>query len=1261
MDNRNLVAAVLCVVSSFPAWGQIPDEPAIRLSLNERLNLVLSSNGFETPGVDIHSESGSLVPMPPGDLLADPSPFSLLLANNRNQLTLANLGTLTKIDGDVTLNSRWDSGGERDIQFYYGVGSTPIGPYGINAADYEQCPDCLPQIKVGLNENLQFKLSGVGQKLQNFSLNSHSASLLPGDSAAPFASFGANTTSQVDFDSAASPVVLDGDITLDVGWNEYIGGRDVRYQYETAADGVQGPQQLGVNDYPPRPFIPTQLNAYVDASDKLVLVGSGHPLRRMSFGSESGSLVPSPDAGPFDSLGSNTENKIDFLSPTRGTEVVLEGSLRLGAGWNPSGQRDIEFDYSIAGDARDEGLFRIPSTNYLAAGRNPNTIRRAEPRPRFELGLNEDAKFVISSDGRSLQALRINSAANTLVPADSPEPFQKTLVNESSAVWYQTFGNEVAIDGSVALSSGWDVTTPDVNYSYFSRDGVGLSFDMGADAYTACRDCPIPRIDVDLDDNQNFVITGTGHKLANLQIASPARAALIPATDASPFTSLTENTSSRIAFEAGADNPVTLDGSVTLSAGWNIRTVQRDVKISYDLADRDRPESFELPFRAYPTAPRYPGISVRVNNDNRFVLQGSGQPLTAFALSSNTDSLVPGDTAAPFETLGENTRSRIEFASPNSVVTLDGSVTLDASWNPIFPRQVQYQYTTLERSSESSTRTIPNRNYPARVTRISDTLRMELDENKSIVLFGKEAETLGVDIQSPSGSLIPGGDASPFSTFLSNTAEQVTLGTLGDAVTIDGRVTLDVKWDENGAGDINYFYGEGGESQGPFQILSHFYTGGSCFNCFGLIEFEEEQPNAPGGGGFRPPGITPVEGIIVDGRIVLRTDQPIQVAGVDLQSAAGLLVPVPDPPGAAPFTFFLANTPNQITWGNLGSTVLIDGVFETEAGYTGDPTTGDLQAFWGDGPTPVAIGFAILDSVADNVPPPVDPLAPVVDPSVVAPPVVDPGISFVDLSDVKLDITDQQTLAIRGSGQAVSQLVVESPSRGLVPNQNGQNAAGPFATLEELNSDDGQVLLFSTGRSVVLDGVLNLGVGWSDDFSGPRDEFLENLFTDVTGQVTTPGGLTEELEFYEPFDTGFDLILNEEGQLVLLGNGQAVGGINLVSESGSLIPAVSGDLAADAGPFSFFLSNNENQITLGNLGATVEINELVLDVGLDAADLASSDLIVEIGVGGDVVRFAVGDVIVPPGNEVIPEPQSCLMLGLGIVLLFAFRKSRPVE
>lgn len=107
-----------------------------------------------------------------------------------------------------------------------------------------------------------------------------------------------------------------------------------------------------------------------------------------------------------------------------------------------------------------------------------------------------------------------------------------------------------------------------------------------------------------------------------------------------------------------------------------------------------------------------------------------------------------------------------------------------------------------------------------------------------------------------------------------------------------------------------------------------------------------------------------IRGGLFEGRIFLFADDPAETAGIDLQSSAGLLVPVADPPGASPFTFFLANTQNQITWGNLGNTVLIDNAWEA-AGYTGDLETGDLVGFWGDGPTQRSIDLEVLEFSPD--------------------------------------------------------------------------------------------------------------------------------------------------------------------------------------------------------------------------------------------------------------------------------------------------------
>ena len=110
-----------------------------------------------------------------------------------------------------------------------------------------------------------------------------------------------------------------------------------------------------------------------------------------------------------------------------------------------------------------------------------------------------------------------------------------------------------------------------------------------------------------------------------------------------------------------------------------------------------------------------------------------------------------------------------------------------------------------------------------------------------------------------------------------------------------------------------------------------------------------------------------------DGKIVISASPAVTAAGLNLQSAGGYLDPIP--PGdltasAAPFAFLLANNANQITWGNLGAGVVIDGDLVTSAGFTGTADNFDVTAAWGDGPNQVAFSVA--------------------GPAVVAPPVTDP-------------------------------------------------------------------------------------------------------------------------------------------------------------------------------------------------------------------------------------------------------------------------------
>ena len=96
-----------------------------------------------------------------------------------------------------------------------------------------------------------------------------------------------------------------------------------------------------------------------------------------------------------------------------------------------------------------------------------------------------------------------------------------------------------------------------------------------------------------------------------------------------------------------------------------------------------------------------------------------------------------------------------------------------------------------------------------------------------------------------------------------------------------------------------------------------------------------------------------------DGMIVFSADTAISASGLNIESVSGALVPIP--PGdltasAAPFSFLLANNANQVTYGNLGSAVAIDGDLVTAVGYSGDTANFalDVSGAWGDGATQVS-------------------------------------------------------------------------------------------------------------------------------------------------------------------------------------------------------------------------------------------------------------------------------------------------------------------
>ena len=272
---------------------------------------------------------------------------------------------------------------------------------------------------------------------------------------------------------------------------------------------------------------------------------------------------------------------------------------------------------------------------------------------------------------------------------------------------------------------------------------------------------------------------------------------------------------------------------------------------------------------------------------------------------------------------------------------------------------------------------------------MDDRVRVSVNEDGFFVVEGDGVQVAGLDFQSPSGSLIPSmegvangasdPEAEPFQIFLTNTANQITIGNLGSEVTIDDPIVLSFGYELNDARDLTVDFGVEGSSV-PASVDEELFDPETEITTFRVLALSPREIAADNvaaydlvaANGFSSavdstsgadplpepeanvepepsvvPQSVPLTGVLRDGKIVLISSEPVEAIGLDFQSAIGLIEPVPDEIGAAPFTFLLSNTANQIVWGNLGSTVRIDGELATEAGYLGDPTSGDLRLFVG--------------------------------------------------------------------------------------------------------------------------------------------------------------------------------------------------------------------------------------------------------------------------------------------------------------------------
>ena len=136
-----------------------------------------------------------------------------------------------------------------------------------------------------------------------------------------------------------------------------------------------------------------------------------------------------------------------------------------------------------------------------------------------------------------------------------------------------------------------------------------------------------------------------------------------------------------------------------------------------------------------------------------------------------------------------------------------------------------------------------------------------------------------------------------------------------------------------------------------------------------------------------------------DSDFIVISGEAVPLLGLDFESPAGLLVPIPGDQ-SDPFGFLLENMPTQVTFGSLTEPVVVDGDLTLGVQYTGDINGDDLVGSWGGPEFDGAISFPtappepsppVGGGGTDVDPPPVT-TPPVTTPPVTTPPVTNPVV-----------------------------------------------------------------------------------------------------------------------------------------------------------------------------------------------------------------------------------------------------------------------------
>ena len=430
---------------------------------------------------------------------------------------------------------------------------------------------------------------------------------------------------------------------------------------------------------------------------------------------------------------------------------------------------------------------------------------------------------------------------------------------------------------------------------------------------------------------------------------------------------------------------------------------------------RDTSEGYEFSINVVPDLESPPTAVIR---DGRLVVQGLGQQMLGLDFKSEAGLLSVDSSAAPFDFFLANTPEHVSLGSlgPDNAVTVDGDLVTSILYSGSNPEDdLIASWGELYGGSETFEVTVET---PA----VTGSVR-----NGRIAVSGTGQKLLGLDFQSQAGLLSNDESAAPFGFFLAEQPEHVSLGALGpsNAVTLDGELITSVYYaGTNPERDLTAMWGETGGKSVEFDIT---------------VDVPE------------------LNAVVRNGRIVVEGSGQ-QLIGLDFQSEAGLLT---SDASAAPFGFYLSETPQHVSLGVLGpdNAVTLDGSLVTSVGYSGTDPANDLEARWGD----LSAGH-----FAFNV--------------------------SIDHSSLSGFVDDNNYVVLEGTGQEVVGLDFKSPDGQLVPLEAGEES--PFQVVLSNTSEHISVGLL--GDSVTVDGLLwtnvqyvgdvdRLSVQWGDPSSGLFD------------------------------------------------------------------------------------------------------------------------------------------------------------------------------